>query len=92
MRSRVIGTWQDVREQYAERSKGEANDVVPFARFIVVPADIRDRRDLAQPAKNMLAANVPGVNDVIDSTEHVQDFRPEETVRVADDSDAHREP
>ena len=55
-----------------------------------VSSDRRDRRDPPKRCEHIGRADVPAMNDVIDAGETVFRLRPQQTVRVRDDSDPER--
>src|SRR5918994_7482511 len=58
-------------------------------RTIGVAVHGRDWSESLQVAENTGFAHVAGVNDVIHTFEGIEYFRPQETVRVGDDTEAH---
>src|SRR5205807_6621171 len=65
-----------------------AHDISPVG-IIVVAADERDRCNASQRIEHVIAADVASVNDGVDVRKDVRDSRMYDTVRVADDADAH---
>ncbi len=78
---------KDVRQQNPQVANVHARDLVTVG-VVVVAADERDRRDLAQRVDDMIAADVAGVKDRIDTCQRLQRFRTDQTVRVGDDANA----
>ncbi len=85
---RFSRTGKVVRQQDLQIAEGDAHDVVA-ARAVDVAGNCSHRRQLAQRIEDALAADVAGVQDVVDARERFAHFRPEQPVRVRDQSDAH---
>jgi hypothetical protein len=81
----------DVCQKNSPITDGHANDVVAIG-IIVVAADERDRRDLIERFDDVLAADIAGMQNRIDTLQRRERFRSNQAVRVGDDSDAQLSP
>ncbi len=59
-------------------------------RRIRVPVNSRDGRERLELYEDPWLADVAGVQDVVDLLEDVEDFGPQQAVRVGDHPDSHR--
>jgi len=78
---------KDVREKKSAAGDGHARNFVTIA-IIIIPANERHRRDGAQRVEDMMAADVAGVQDCVDSRQRLQRLRANQSVRVGNDADA----
>jgi hypothetical protein len=85
-----LGT-KNVRQKNSLAADGQANDVVAVG-IIVVAANEGDRRDLTERFDDVLAADVAGMENRIDTLQRRERFRSNQSVRVGDDSDARLSP
>lgn len=82
---------KNVRQQNSTSANGHLNDVVAIG-IIIVAADESDRRDLAERFDDVIAADVAGMQDRIDTLQCCQRLGTNQTVRVGDDADAQLNP
>ena len=61
----------------------------PALEVVDVSSYCRHRSDTSQDPENLLAADVPGVENVIDACERFRNARVDAAVCVGDDSNAH---
>ena len=59
--------------------------------YIDVPANGRHRRNAAQGTEYGWIAHIPGMENMVDPTQGSERLRPQQTVRIGNDSD-HRSP
>ena len=78
---------KNVRQKNSPSADGHANDVVAIC-IIIVAAHERDRRDRAERFDDVIAADVAGMQDGIDTLQCCQRLGTNQTVRVGDDADA----
>src|SRR5256886_1275096 len=85
------GVVADVHEQEAEPAERDARALAcrPATPAVVVARAGRHVRDGTELGEHFFAADVPGVQDVIDAAEHVAHLRSQEAMRIRDDADAH---
>lgn len=81
----------DVRQKNSLIADRHTNDVVAIG-IIVVAADEGDRRNLAERLDDVIAANVAGVENRIDTLERGERLGPDQAVRIGDDADAGTNP
>ena len=81
----------DVHDQEAEPAERDARALAcrSAAPAVVVARAGRHVRDGTELGEHFFAADVPGVQDVIDAAEDVAHLRPQEAMRIRDDADAH---
>ncbi len=77
---------KDVREKESPARDRQARNFVTII-IIIIPANERHRRDGAQRVKDVIAADVAGVEDRVHARQRLQRFRTDQSVRVGDDAD-----
>ena len=77
---------KDVRQQNSPTPDVGANNFITI-RIIVVAPNKRDRRDRAQRLEHMLAADIAGVKNCIDTFERRKSLWANQTMSVRDDAD-----
>ena len=78
---------KNVRQKNPQSSDNDAPDLHAIG-IIIVAAYECDRRNLFQRGDHGIAADVAGVEDVIDAPERSQSLRTDQAVRVGDDADS----
>lgn len=88
---RAMRPIENVHEEEAQPLEDGARGLacVATAEAVHVAGAGGDRRDCAQKGEHLLAADVPAVEDVIDSAESIERLWAHKPVRVRNDTDAH---
>ena len=81
-----LGT-KNVRKKNSPIADCHTNDV-EAVRVIVVAEDEGDRRDLVERFDDVLAADVAGMQNRIDTLQRGKRFGTNQTMRIGDDADA----
>jgi tRNA-(ms[2]io[6]A)-hydroxylase len=86
-----LGVVADVNEQEAEPAERDARALAcrSAAPAVVVARTGRHLRDGTEPCEHFFAADVAGMQDVIDAAEDVTHLRAQEAMGIRDDADAH---
>ena len=68
---------------------GDLRELAPKIDVVAVSVDRRHRRKRLQLDEHIIASNVAAVQDVIDGAEDLKHLRPEQAMRIRDDTESH---
>ncbi len=82
---------KDVSQQNSDAADGQANDLVAVG-MVIIAADERHRRNLAQRLEDMLTADVAGVKNVVHALKSGKRLGANQPVSVGNDADTRAGP